>query len=130
MIDIVVRSFIGDLGGKILDFYLEYSLIINGIILLYFLLVVLGRRNYNFILNKVVEFLGIEHESLFKKKNRNYVINLLKRIEIPWLDLIDSVRFPFLTPPGSFRLYIKKPENIKKLYSNEVLANIIVDADE
>lgn len=129
MIDIIVRSFIGDLGGKILDFYLEYSLIINGIILLYFLFIILGRRNYNFVLNKVIEFLGVEHKSLFTK-NRNYVINNLKGIEIPWLDIINSVSFPFLTPPGSFRLYIKNPENIKELYSDEVLANIILDAGE
>jgi hypothetical protein len=130
MIDIFVRSFIGDFGGKLLDFYLEYSLVINGIILLYFLFVVLGRRNYRFILNSVFKFLKNNHSRLFTKKNPDNLVRLLKGIDIPWLEILDTSKFPILTPPGSFRLYIKNNKNIKKLYSEEVLAKVIIEAVE
>ena len=130
MIDIVVRSFIGQLGGKILDFYLEYSLIINGIILLYFLLAVLGRRNYRHILNYAILFLKNDHSRIFTKKDPKSVARVLKNIEIPWHEFLKTSSFPFLTPPGSFRLYLKNTKNIKKLFSNEVLATTIVETGE
>ena len=128
MIDIIVRSFIGDLGGNILDFYLEYSLIINGIILLYFLCVVLGRRNYSFILNSVLKFLENDHQRLFTKKNPDNVAKILKSINIPWMEILDNSKFPVLTPPGRYWFYLKNTRNIKKLFSEEALANIIVKA--
>jgi len=46
MINAFIRSSIGSLGRAIMDFYIENSLIINAIILMYAFLVFIGHRNY------------------------------------------------------------------------------------
>lgn len=127
MIDVIVRSFIGDLGGRILDFYLEYSLIINGIILLYFLLIVIGRRNYQLVLDTLAAALLVDRRSQFKSKNLKQLSAVVGKMEIPWQAGMDSSFFPFITPPGSFRAYVKNEASLQKLYSNEVIARSLLN---
>ncbi len=127
MFDIVIRSFIGDAGGRILDFYLEYSLIINGIILLYFVFILVSRRNYGRVLETVVFKLNIDHGNQLKSRNPKQLSAALKKIDIPWEAGIDSTYFPTITPPGSFRLYLKKEANLQKLYTNDILADTLID---
>ena len=128
MIDVVVRSFIGDLGGRILDFYLEYSLIINGIILLYFVFILIGRRNYSVVLDTIVSSLIKNHENQLRSNNPKQLSAVLKRLEIPWSEGIDSTYFPTITPAGSYRPYLKNEKNLQKLYTNEILANSIISS--
>jgi hypothetical protein len=45
MIDVVVRSFIGNWGGILLDFYSEHSLWINGLLLIGALVLGYWRKN-------------------------------------------------------------------------------------
>ena len=130
MIDAVVRSFIGDLGGQILDFYLEYSLIINGIILLYFFLILVGRRNYGLVLETLVSTLDREYGDQLKSNNLKQLSSRLKRMDIPWDEGIDSTYFPIITPPGSFRPFLKNTANLQKLYPNEFLAETILNSRE
>lgn len=126
MFDIIIRSFIGDAGGRILDFYLEYSLVINGIILLYFVLIMVGRRNFSFVLETLVSALEKEFGDQLKSKNAKQLSSRLNRIDIPWNAGIDSTYFPIITPPGSYRPYLKNTASLQKLYSNEILADAIL----
>ena len=127
MFDIIIRSFIGDAGGRILDFYLEYSLIINGIILLYFVFILVGRRNYGRVLETVVFNLNKNHGNQLKSRNPKQLSAALRKIDIPWEAGIDSTYLPFITPPGSFRLYLKNEVNLQKLYTNDILADTLID---
>jgi len=126
MFDIIIRSFIGNAGGKILDFYLEYSLIINGIILLYFVLILVGRRNYGRVLETIVKNLKRDHGNQLKSKNPKQLNAALKKMDVPWQEGFDSIFFPIITPPGSFRLYIKNEVNLHKLFTNDVLADTLI----
>ena len=127
MFDIIIRSFIGDAGGRLLDFYLEHSLIINGIILLYFIFILIGRRNYGRVLEKVVSNLNGEHTTQLKSNNPKQLVSALKRMDIPWKEGVDSTFFPIITPPGSFRPYLKNEANLEKLYTNDILAVTLID---
>jgi hypothetical protein len=130
MIDLVVRSFIGVWGGRVLDFYLEYSLWINGILFLLFVLIVLGRRNYDIILNSLVANLRGEHASRLKGKNPGQIQSALKKIDIPWQAGLKASAFPFVTPPGAFRPYVKSENTLQKIFTNEILADKLIQTSE
>lgn len=126
MFDIIIRSFIGDAGGKLLDFYLEYSLIINGIILLYFVLILIGRRNFGRVLETIVGKLRNDYGSQMNIKNPKQLSAALKRIDIPWDEGVNSIFFPIITSPGSFRPYLNNEGNLQKLISNDILADTLI----
>lgn len=130
MVDVVVRSFIGQWGQRILDLYLENSLWINGLVLLYFLMIVFARRNYRFIIISLVEDLKGQYGSQLKGDNPKQIGKQLTRIEIPWDTALNTSSFPFVTPPGGFRPYLKNERTFHKLLSNETLAEVIVESSE
>ena len=125
MIDFLVRSFLGNWGGRILDFYLEYSLWINGLILLYFLIIVIGRWNYRLVLFSLSSYLFSNYESQLTGKNQNQISSVLRKIDIPWEQGIKASIFPLLTPPGGFRPYLKNEKSLQMLYSNETIADAL-----
>lgn len=130
MVDVVVRSFIGQWGQRILDLYLENSLWINGLVLLYFLMIVFARRNYRFIIISLVEDLKGQYGSQLKGDNPKQIGKQLTRIEIPWDTALNTSSFPFVTPPGGFRPYLKNERTFHKLLSNETLAEVIVESSK
>jgi hypothetical protein len=130
MVDVIVRSFIGEWGQSALDFYLANSLWINGLILLYFLIIIFARRNYRFIIISLVEDLKGEYGNQLKGENPNQISRKLKRLDIPWEKALNTSSFPFVTPPGGFRPYLKNEETFHKLLSNEMLAEVIVESSK
>lgn len=130
MVDVVVRSFIGEWGQRILDFYLDNSLWINGLVLLYFVIIVFARRNYRFIIISLVENLKVKYGSQLKGENPKQISKQLTRIDIPWDTALKTSSFPFVTPPGGFRPYLKNKKTFHKLLSNETLAEVIVESSK
>ncbi len=130
MVDVVVRSFIGEWGQRILDFYLDNSLWINGLVLLYFVIIVFARRNYRFIIISLVENLKVKYGSQLKGENPKQISKQLTRIDIPWDTALKTSSFPFITPPGGFRPYLKNEKTFHKLLSNETLAEVIVESSK
>lgn len=130
MVDVVVRSFIGEWGQRILDFYLDNSLWINGLVLLYFVIIVFARRNYRFIIISLVENLKVKYGSQLKGENPKQISKKLTRIDIPWDTALKTSSFPFITPPGGFRPYLKNEKTFHKLLSNETLAEVIVESSK
>lgn len=127
MINIIVRSFLGHWGGQVLDFYIANSLWINGLLLLYFLLVVLGRRNYRVILFSLVK--GLEGKQTIKPGNKNakQIGAALKKQEIPWEVGLRASAFPFITPPQGFRIYLKSQKRIQDLIPREILVDTLIE---
>ena len=130
MVDVIIRSFIGEWGGRILDFYRTNSLWINGLILLYFLNIIFSRRNYRMIIISLVEDLKKTYGNQLKGDNPNQIGRKLKRMDIPWEQALSTSSFPFVTPPGGFRPYLKNEETFHKLLSDEVLAEVIVESNK
>ena len=125
MIDAIVRSFLGNLGSTILDFYNTNSLWINGAILLYALLIILGRSTYSSLLREMTAELLRNNPGSFKNKSVQSLQNLLSRMELPWKDVISRIQFPFIVPPGKLRLYRKNVEKAEALIPPEILASLI-----
>lgn len=130
MVDVILRSFIGEWGGRILDFYVENSLWINGIVLLYFLFIVFARRNYRHIIISLVQNLKEKYSNQLKGENPKQISKQLTRLDIPWDEALKTSSFPFVTPPGGFRPYLKNEKTFHKLLSNETLAEVIIESSK
>ncbi len=124
MIDAFIRSILGDWGNVLLDFYIANSLWINGIILLYALLVVLAHRNYKQITSSVVLFLNEKYGSQLQKKGKGSLVQMVKKARIPWKVILKKSWIPFITPPGSIRLYLSNEKTIDKLLPLEKIAEL------
>lgn len=124
MIDAFIRSILGDWGNVLLDFYIANSLWINGIILLYALLVVLAHRNYKQITSSVVLFLNEKYGSQLQKKGKGSLVQMVKKACIPWNVILKKSWIPFITPPGSIRLYLSNEKTIDKLLPLEKIAEL------
>ncbi len=128
MVDVIIRSFIGQWGGRILDFYVANSLWINGLILLYFVVIVFARRNYRHIIISLVLDLKEKYGNQLKGENPKQISKQLTRLDIPWDEALKASSFPFVTPPGGFRPYLKNEKTFNKLLSNETLAEVIIES--
>jgi hypothetical protein len=125
MIDMLVRSFLGGLGGKVLDFYQTNSLLINSLILLYALLLILSRRTYNQIITKLTADLMNSNIEVFRKKSVNGLNKMITRMELPWESTLSETWFPFLTPPGKLLPYLKNRVSATRFITPNLIAQRI-----
>jgi len=125
MIDAFVRSILGDWGNIALDFYIANSLWINAIFLIYALLVVLSHRNYKRITKSTLTFLHEKYGSQLQKKGTGSLVLMMKKAGIPWDEILKRGTNPFLSPPGSIRLYLNNQKSIEKLLPFEKIAELI-----
>jgi len=125
MVDAFVRSMIGSWGNALLDFYLANSLWINLLVLLYALLVVLSRRNFDLSLQSLIFSLQKEYGGQFAQKGPGSILNLLKKADIPWSGSLSKSSLPFITPPGSLWLYPKNIQTLQKFITLEKLVELL-----
>lgn len=130
MIDAFIRSFLGDWGSTLLDFYLENSLWINGILLLYVLIVVLSRRNYRITLYSLCNNLKAKYNAQVNGKNRKQLERTLNRIEIPWDEALKSSSFPLIASPKGLLPHYKSTKTLQHLYPNETLVDTLIELSE
>jgi hypothetical protein len=121
MINAFIRSSVGSLGRAIMDFYIENSLIINAIILLYAFLVFIGHRNYYLALDVIMKEVGIDLES---KKKQKISQSTLEKIE--WENIKKSIRLPFVSIPKKWGLFLCDEKFLKKEFTAEKL-NILIN---
>lgn len=120
MINAFIRSSIGSFGRAIMDFYIENSLIINAIILLYAFLVFIGHRNYYLALNVIMKEVGIDLES---KKKQKISQSTLEKIE--WENIKKSIRLPFISIPKKWALFLCDEKFLRNEFTCEKLNKII-----
>lgn len=121
MINEFIRSSIGSFGRAIMDFYIENSLIINAIILLYAFLVFIGHKNYYKAVDVIMKEAGIDLES---KKMKRFSQTALEKIE--WGNIKKSIRLPFVSIPKKWGLFLCDEKFLKKEFTAEKL-NILID---
>jgi hypothetical protein len=122
MIDAFIRGMLGTGGSAVLDFYLAHSIWINGLILLYALLVVLARRSFDLSSQSLIHSLRSKYGSQFERRGAGAVLKMLEKMSIPWDQALGNSPFPFLTPPGSIWIYPKSPVTLQKFLTLEQLA--------
>jgi hypothetical protein len=125
MVNAFIRSMIGSWGNVILDFYLANGFWINGLLLLYALLVVFSRRNFDNSLQLLLFSLQKEFGEQFAKKGPGSLMEILKKAAIPWAAALTKSPLPFITPPGSFRLYPKNAQTFQKFITLEKLVDLL-----
>ncbi len=119
MIYAFVRSLIGNFGRALMDFYIENSLWINGLILGYALLVVFAHRNYFAALEKIFLHLRSSNEKLQREGLVKLTENDHKKIN--WTEIHSQVKFPLISPPKSWGLKLSSAALLQKEFSLENL---------
>ena len=122
MVNIFIRGMLGTGGSAILDFYLAHSFWINGLILLYALLIVLARRSFEASSQLLIRSLQSKYGPQFEKRGSAAILKILKKMTIPWDQALGNSSFPFLTPPGSIWIYPRSPVTLQKFLTLEQLA--------
>ena len=128
MIFAFVRSLIGNFGRSLMDFYIQNSLIINSIVLLYGLIIFIGRRNYFVILEKLI----IE----LKGKNPKFEKSGVKKINqkeyqsIAWDAVKKGVKFPLFTAPKKWGLKRTTIIKLKEEFNLEILNSLLSGIDK
>ena len=95
MIDSFIRGILGPLGSRVLDFYIANGLWINGLLLLYALLVVFARRTFDLGRQSLVESIQKEYGPQIEHRKSESILKVLKHIRIPWERAIDPATHSF-----------------------------------
>ena len=123
MVDALIRSFIGQTGSTLLDFYIAHSLTINGILLLYAAVLFASRRTYSKTRRALIAELEENYGYQMKKKRRSQLLKTLKKTGLPWQVASQASRFPLITGPTGFLIYPKTLRRLKGLFDIESLAD-------
>lgn len=126
MVNVIVRSMLGPWGSAVLDFYIQHSLWINLPLLLYALLVAVGRNNYSLFVNSLLADFRQAQAEKIAEKDRSQVLYFLKKVKLPWDRAMQAAWFPLLSPPGSIWFVIKRLEVLQKQFTNEKLLEILL----
>ncbi|HLO16023.1 MAG TPA: hypothetical protein VK206_14415 [Anaerolineales bacterium] len=125
MIYAFIRATLGPLGVAVLDFYIANSIWINGLILLYALLVVLARHTFERSCQSLIRVLQSQYGQQFEQGKQKSILKTLKKISIPWDQAVGSSSFPFMASPGSIRIYPKNASTFQRLLPLEKLAELL-----
>jgi len=125
MVDIFVRSTLGQFGSSVLDFYFEYSLWINALILLYFLLVILSRRCYSQTLVAILHAIEERYPGQIRKKTSQEIASFLVKQEVPWEAGLTAARFPLICSARGWRPRAKNIPTLQKIYPVADLAVLL-----
>jgi len=125
MIDAFIRSMLGTWGNSILDFYIANNFWINALILLYAVLVALGRISYHRSALFLSNWFQEKYDQDARLKSRSNLIRLIEKEDIPWDLAIESFWFPLITPPTRFVPYIKNQLTLQKLFNKETLVDLL-----
>ena len=113
------RGFVDHENGKLLNLLHQHPL-----------LIVLSRRNYRIVLYSLCVSLNTKYQSQVKGKDRKQLGRILTKVEIPWDDALKSSSFPLITSPKGLLPKYKNTKTLQSLYSNETLADTLIDLSE
>ncbi len=122
MIDAMVRGSLGKLGSAILDFYQTNSLLVNGIILFYLLVLILGRQTYAILKTHIKEYLLQRYGEDVQNKSNRWFKKTLEKNDLDWQALSKSSWMPIIVSPKSLMVRFKSIKNLKKIFTSEQIA--------
>jgi hypothetical protein len=115
----IIKGFIGNWGVKIGEIYYEYSLWINGAILLYALIIFLAWKNYRTISSFIIDDISEKMTPNAKTWSKTEIARNLKSIKIPLLAKTD-----YFIPT------IASVETIQKLFPQDVLIKVLQETNK
>jgi hypothetical protein len=125
MIDLFVRSMLGPLLSRVLDFYIQNSLWINSLLMVYIVLIFIGRYNYRKVLEALVQGLKDKYRGSINRKTATEIERVLNNQGVPWEAGLQNSNNPFITPPGGLTVSIKTLKSLQKFFSIKQLAVIL-----
>jgi hypothetical protein len=119
MFDAIIRGTLGNFGSAILDFYIDYALWINSVLLFYALFLMVAKRGYTRI-KEVIKHELIAHygEGISGKNERNF-IKAVERFQFDWQALAKETKSPILSPEKALYFRSKSPAFLKKHFTPE-----------
>ncbi|MDP2965406.1 MAG: hypothetical protein Q8N39_05120 [Pelolinea sp.] len=125
MIYAFIRSFIGGFGRALMDFYIANSLVINGLLLGYALIVFISHRNYFLALERIIVELGLIKEGEKNKLIRK--VNSSDYTGLQWDKVRKGIWFPFISEPKKWTFRFCTTHYIKSEFSLEKINQFIKD---
>jgi hypothetical protein len=114
-IEAIIRDFLGKYGRIALDFCLENSLIICGIVIVYGMILAAAQNN----LERIVKKAGDLEDGLFKTGKPDELLNT--KSEEFWDELRRASGFPFISHATKLLLYRVNKPNIQKMLSRFIV---------
>lgn len=124
MIGAFIESMLGGVGRAIFHFYQEYSLFINGFIILYGLCVFFAHRSFYAILDAIKKGLKIDQQ---EETGKEKVAVLIRNTVFDWDTLSHAAWFPFIAIPGKIMIHWKNKSNLRKVFSVENLLVLLTE---
>src|SRR4030042_4024219 len=112
MIEVVVRSMLGKGGSAFLDFYLQNSLWINGLIFLYAIILIISRMVYRQTLEYICAWAD-EKLTGGGTLEQKQLIAAIKRMQIPWDKATRTSVFPFIAHPSGLGISLRNQKTIE-----------------
>lgn len=119
MFDAIIRGTLGNFGSAILDFYIDYALWINSVLLFYALILMVAKRGYTRI-KEVIKHELIAHygEGIAGKNERNF-IKAVGRFRFDWQAIAKETKIPILSTEKALYFRLKSPVFLKKHFTAE-----------
>jgi hypothetical protein len=124
MIDILTRGFLGELGSKILDFYIANAFLINSLILAYALILVLANHARRKIEDAIMNYFTENYDQDFTNKNETWFKKTLERNQPDWEQLGKSTWIPLISRRKSIGLVFKTPKTLKIIFTAEYINSL------
>jgi hypothetical protein len=126
----IIKGFIGDWGVNAVKFYFDNSLYINGVLLLYALLISICWKNYQKINIFLVKSITSQIETKVKKWNKSEINRNIVVDQIPWEAAIKLLKLPFLAKSGNFIPFMASKATIEKLFPLDELILSIIETNK
>jgi len=123
----IIKGFIGNWGMIVIDYYLANSLWINGILLIYALLISTCWRNYGSVKKYLINDVSNLLEPKIKSWSRAEISKNLKSSQIPWESAKKQLKIPIIAKSGSYIPRFASVEVMEKLFPKEMFFNLIHD---
>lgn len=127
MVDAFIRSSLGNFGNAVLDFYLENALWINGLILLYALVVALGNIARQKMNMELRHYLTEAYGENLNKKSASWFRKNFERNEPDWNRLLNATWIPILSRKGAFSFKLKSIVFVKEVFTPEYIAALFLE---
>jgi hypothetical protein len=112
LLEAISKDFLGKYGRSVLDFCLENSLIMCGIVIIYGIILVAAQNNLERIAEKAKD---LGNDELFNTNKPEEILDT-KNGEF-WTELQYTSGFPFISHPTKLLLYRVNKKNLQKMLS-------------
>lgn len=125
MIDAIIRGTLGEIGSVILDFYIQNSLWINSILLIYVLILIFSKRAYSEIKQAIFRELINQYGEEITNKNERYFKKVIENSQLNWDSISRVTWIPFFSVENSLVFKIKSVNALKTHFTPNIIHSII-----